>query len=135
MSSRVVFFQETCWLNIPLYFLHFGSRPFNLLFLQIKVLKLFLEKTSWKWKLLCIWLETKIGEEIVLLVKLCLKNTVSPWLTWLFVYIFIKKTLEHFFLGFANEVFCKLFNCFNFFSQYPISLYSIYDIDLKKIKK
>ena len=41
MSSRGVFFQETCWLHIPLYFLHFGSWPFNLLIFSMKVLILF----------------------------------------------------------------------------------------------
>ena len=33
-----------CWLNIPLYVLYFGSGPFNLLIIFIKVLKFFEEK-------------------------------------------------------------------------------------------
>ena len=52
MSLSGLFFQGTCWLHIPVYFLHFRRRPFNLLFFSMKVLKLFSEKTLWKWKLL-----------------------------------------------------------------------------------
>ena len=54
MSSRELFFQEMCWLNMPLYFLHFLGRPFNYLIFLMKVFKLFWGKTSWKWKWLCI---------------------------------------------------------------------------------
>ena len=135
MSSRGLFVLESCWLHIPLYFLHFGSRPFNLLFFQIKVWKSFWKETSWKWNLLCIWLETKLGEQIFLLLKLCVKYTVSPWFTWLFVSIFIKKHMEHLFLGFQEEVWWKPFNSLKFFYQYYTSLYSMYAIDLNKIKK
>ena len=91
MSSRGVFFQEMCWFHIPLYFLHFGSRPFNLLIFLMKVLKLFWGKTLSKWKWLCIWLKTKLGNYIFLLLKFCVRTTVPTWLTWLFVSIFIKK--------------------------------------------
>ena len=91
MSSRGVFFQEMCWFHIPLYFLHFGSRPFNLLIFLMKVLKLFWGKTLWKWKWLCIWLKTKLGNYIFLLLKFCVRTTVPTWLTWLFVSIFIKE--------------------------------------------
>ena len=91
MSSRGVFFQEMYWFHIPLYFLHFGSRPFNLLIFLMKVLKLFWGKTFSKWKWLCIWLKTKLGNYIFLLLKFCVRATVPTWLTWLFVSIFIKK--------------------------------------------
>ena len=112
MSLRGVLFQETCRLHIPLYFLHFGSWPFYLLIFSLKVLKLFWEKTSWKWKLLCIWLKTKLANPVLLFLKLCVKNALSTWLTRQFVWIFIKKTLEHFFLSFWNEICCNLFNFF-----------------------
>ena len=117
MSSREVFFLKTSWLHIKLYFLHFGSRPYNLSFFPIKVLKVFWQETSWKWNLLCIWLETKLRKQIFLLLKPCVKYTVSPYLTWLFFSNFIKKTMEHFFLGFWNEIFCNYFNFVDFFSQ------------------
>ena len=117
MSSRVLFFEETCWLHILLYFLHFGSRPFNLLIFLMKVWKLFLEKISRNWNLLCIWLKTKIIKQIVLLLKFYAKITVPIWLTWLFVSIFKKKIVENFFLGLRNEVCCNLFKSFDFFPQ------------------
>ena len=142
MSSREVFFLKTCWLHIPLYFLHFGSRPYNLSFFQIKVLKVFWKETSWKWNLLCIWLETELREQIFLLLKLCVKYNASPYLTWIFVSIFIKKTMEHVFLGFWNEVCCNYFNSLDFFSQfqqsfwYLLFLFLAYiAIDSNKIKK
>ena len=131
-----------CWLHIPLYFLHFGSGPFNLLLFWMKVFKLFWGKTSWKWKRFCIWLKTELGNYIFLLLKFCLKNTVPTWLTWLFVSIFIKKTLEHFFFFFWNEVCCNLLKSFDFFSQcqqsfwYHLFLFIQYiAIDWNKIKK
>ena len=52
MSSKGVFFQETCWLHILLYFLHFGSWPFNLLILSMKVFKLFWKKDSVQMKVI-----------------------------------------------------------------------------------
>ena len=136
MSSKGVFFQEKRWLHILLYFLHFGSWPFNLLIFSMKVLKLFWEKTSWKWKLLCIWLKTKLAKPVLLLLKFCVKNAIPTWLTQQFVWIFIKKTLGHFFLSFWNEICYKLFNFLYFFFSMStiflirrvssISLYSIY---------
>ena len=142
ISSRGVFFQAYCWLHIPLDFLHFGSWPFNLLIFFKKVFKLFWKKTLRKWNLLCIWLKTKITKQIVLLLKFCVKKAVPTWLTWLFVSISIKKTLEHFFLGFRNEVCCSLFNSLDFLSQYQQSfwyllfLFIAYTaIDWNKVKK
>ena len=142
MSSREVFFQEMCWFHIPLYFLHFGSCPFNLLIFLIKVLKIFWGKTLWKWKWLCIWLKTKLGNYIFLLLKFCLKNTVPTLLKWLFLSTFIKKALEHFYLFFWNEVCCDLFKYLDFFSQcqqsfwYLLFLFIPYiAIDSNEIKK
>ena len=135
MSLRGVFFQETCRLHIPLYFLHFSSWPFYLLIFSLKVLKLFWEKTAWKWKLLCIWLKTKLTNPVLLFLKFCVKNALSTWLTRQFVWIFIKKTLEHFFLSFWMKfvaIFWILLTSFlsvnNLFDKTCIflSLYSIY---------
>ena len=117
MSLRGLFCQGTCWVHIPLYFLHFPSRPFNLLIFSMKVLKLFWEKTSWKWKVLCIWLKIKLAKQIFLLLKSSVKNTTPTSLTWLFFSIFIKKTLENFLLGIWNEGCCNLFYSFDIFSQ------------------
>ena len=142
MALRGVYFHGTCWLHTPLYFLNFPSRPFNLLIFSINVFKLFWEKTSWKWNLLCIWLKIKLAKQIFLLLKSCVKNTSATSLTSLFVSIFIKKTLEHFLLGFWNEGCCNLFNSLDFFSQcqksfrYLLFLFIAYfALALNKIKK
>ena len=141
MSSSELFFQEMCWFHIPQYFLYFDSRTFNVLLFLIKVFKLVWGKTSQKSKWLCILLKTKLRNYIFLLLKFYVKNTVPTWLTWLFVSIFIKKALEHFFLLFSNEVCCNLFKPLDFFSKcqqyfwYHLFLFITYiPIDSNKIK-
>ena len=103
------------WLKVTMYVLHFSRRKLNILIFSMKVLKLFWEKISWKWKLLCIWLESKIIKHIVILLKLCVTKSLSTWLICLFIWILITKTLEHFFLSFLNE---------NFFPQCQKSFWS-----------
>ena len=104
-----------CWLEVTLYAEHFSSRTFNILIFLMKVIKRFWEKTSWKWKLLCIWLENKTVKQIVLLLNLCVKRSLFICLICLFIRSLITKTVEHFFWSFLNE---------NFFPQCQQSFWS-----------
>ena len=103
------------WLKVTLYAEHFSSRTFNILIFLMKVLKIFWEKTLWKWKLLCIWLGNKTVKQIVLLLKFCVKRILFTWMTCLFKRNLRIKTVEHFFWSFLNE---------NFFPQCQQSFWS-----------
>ena len=142
MYSRELFFQEMCWLNMPLYFLHFLGRPFNYLIFLMKVFKLFWGKTSWKWKWLCILIRNLTRKLYFSITKNLRKNTFHTWLIWLFFPIFIKKFVEDFFSFFWNEVSYNLFKSLDFFPQcqqyfrYHLFLFIAYiAIDSNKMKK
>ena len=52
MSSRGVFFPETCWLNIPMLFFYFGSRLFNFFFFSDKSLEVVFRRDFLKMKVI-----------------------------------------------------------------------------------
>lgn len=97
--------------------LHFSSRTFNLLFFLMKVFKLIRENNSLKWKLLHIWVKTKTAKQIVLLLNFWVKNSLPAWLKELFLWIFIKNTMENFFWSFLNQIGGNSFNSLHYFPQ------------------
>ena len=97
--------------------LHLSRRPFNLLIFLMKVFKLIWGKPSWKWKLLPTQLKIKTAKQIVLLLNFWVKNSLPAWLKELFLWIFIKNTMENFFWSFLNQIGGNSFNSLHYFPQ------------------
>ena len=86
MSLRGLFFQGTCWLRIPLYFLHFPSRPFNL-----SSLKTVLRKEFVKMKVIVHLIENQTSKVNIFITKILRKKYYTYFVDMAVCFNFHKK--------------------------------------------